>query len=63
MTSLELAPELKAGLDAVKVRDGVPQSEQIRRAIRMWLADKGIDVDAPAKASGRRTSASKRGGR
>jgi metal-responsive CopG/Arc/MetJ family transcriptional regulator len=37
MTSLEIPGDLKAGLDLVKVRDGVPQSEQIRRAIRAWL--------------------------
>jgi predicted DNA-binding protein len=42
MTSLELPPELKAGLDAVKERDGVPQSEQIRRAIRAWLQAQGV---------------------
>jgi hypothetical protein len=63
MTSLELAPELKAGLDAVKERDGVPQSEQIRRAVRAWLEGKGIDLDALAKPSGRRKSASSRGRR
>jgi hypothetical protein len=55
MTSLDLAPELKAGLDALKERDGVPQSEQIRRAIRMWLESKGIDVDVS-----KRTQAAKR---
>ena len=44
MTSLELPAELKAGLDAVRERDGVPNSEQIRRAIRAWLEAKGIDV-------------------
>lgn len=53
MTSLELAPELKAGLDAVKERDGVPQSEQIRRAIRMWLDAKGIDVERLKRATSR----------
>lgn len=60
MTSLELPPELKAGLDAVRVRDGVPQSEQIRRAVRAWLESKGIDVEALAKATGRARSASNR---
>ena len=60
MTSLDLAPELKAGLDAMKERDGVPQSEAIRRAIRMYLESKGIDVDALKDAPRRRRSASGR---
>lgn len=28
------------GLKAVKVRDGIPESEQVRRAIADWLARK-----------------------
>ena len=63
MTSLELPPELKAGLDAVRERDGVPQSEQIRRAIRVWLDAKDIDVEALVKAQGRARSAAKKGRR
>jgi len=30
------------GLKAIKVRDGVLESEQIRRAINRWLEKKGI---------------------
>jgi hypothetical protein len=33
---------LKAGLQAVKQRDGISEAEQIRRAIAMWLDAKGI---------------------
>lgn len=43
LVAFRLDPEIIAGLDAVKVRDGVPASEQIRRALRAWLATKGID--------------------
>jgi hypothetical protein len=50
MTSLEIPPDLKTGLDAIKERDGVPQSEQIRGAIRLWLESKGIDV-SPSKSA------------
>jgi hypothetical protein len=32
---------LKAGLQAVKQRDGISEAEQIRRAIAMWLDSKG----------------------
>ena len=64
MTSLELPSELKAGLDAVKDRDGVPLSEQIRRAIRTWLADHGIDVDVHAgRPQARKRKATNRGRR
>lgn len=31
------------GLKAVKERDGVLESEQIRRAIDAWLTEKGIE--------------------
>lgn len=59
MTSLELPPDLKEGLEAVKVRDGIPQSEQIRRAITAWLEEKGVigttGQTAGRKAKGRRT--------
>jgi hypothetical protein len=51
MTSLELPRDLKAGLEAVKERDGIPQSEQIRRAIRAWLVERGVDVAKVAKAA------------
>ena len=33
--------ELAAGLRWIKERDGVPESEQIRRAIDRWLHEKG----------------------
>ena len=33
-------PDLDAGLKAVKARDGISESEQIRRAIRAWLEEK-----------------------
>ena len=37
-----IAPDLSAGLKTIKERDGVPESEQIRRGIRLWLETKGI---------------------
>jgi len=55
MTSIELPPEMKAGLDLVRERDGILQSEQIRRAVAVWLTDKGVDVDA-LRAKATRTS-------
>ncbi len=35
-------PDLADGLKTLKERDGVPESEQIRRGIRLWLEAKGI---------------------
>ena len=32
----------RQGLKAVKERDGIPESEQIRRAIAEWLKKKGV---------------------
>jgi hypothetical protein len=34
--------DLREGLRAVRERDGVLESEQIRRAIKKWLEEKGI---------------------
>ena len=35
-------PDILEGLDAIRERDGVPVSEQVRRALRSWLKSKGI---------------------
>ena len=37
-----ITDELKAGLQAVKERDGISEAEQIRRAIEAWLKSKGV---------------------
>jgi hypothetical protein len=34
--------DLDAGLKAVKDRDGIAESEQIRRAVREWLERRGV---------------------
>jgi len=46
--------EDRAGLRLVKRRDGVPEAEQIRRAIRMWLDSKGVKVKAERPRAGTR---------
>jgi hypothetical protein len=40
--SFFIEDEQKAGLRAVKERDGIPEAEQIRRAIDEWLETKGV---------------------
>ena len=44
-------PDLADGLKTLKERDGVPESEQIRRGIKLWLEAKGIK--ATRKKGGR----------
>ena len=43
-------PELAAGLKRVKARDGVPESESIRRALAEYLAQKGVMTSPRARA-------------
>jgi hypothetical protein len=40
--SVRLDPYLARLLKAVKARDGVPESEQIRRALVIWFEQKGV---------------------
>lgn len=39
----------REALRAVKERDGVPEAEQIRRAIDAWLEQKGVSPKKPPK--------------
>ena len=53
--SFWIDPEQAAGLKTVKERDGVPESEQIRRAIDAWLKEKDVEgKTAPRRAGTRR---------
>lgn len=40
--------EQVAGLRAIRVRDGILTSEQIRRAIDAWIVAKGVTIEKPA---------------
>jgi hypothetical protein len=42
------------GLKQVKARDGVLESEQIRRAVNDWLKKKGVTVKSERKRAGTR---------
>ena len=44
-------PELAGALKQLKDRDGVPEGEQIRRALRQWFRGKGIDVKPAMRTS------------
>jgi hypothetical protein len=39
--TLKIDPELLEALREIKERDGIPESEQIRRGIQLWLDSKG----------------------
>ncbi len=42
MYSVRLDPIHTRLLKVVKERDGIPESEQIRRALMIWFAQKGV---------------------
>jgi ribbon-helix-helix CopG family protein len=48
-TTMRIDDDLLEGLQTLKQREGVPVSEQVRRAIRAWLEQKGMDVKAAAR--------------
>ena len=54
MRSFYLDDELIEGLQAMRDRDGVLPSEQVRRAIAMWLKAKGYKPKTRARRKTRR---------
>ena len=46
MHGFYLEPELAQGLKDIKDRDGISDSEQVRRAVRQWLDAKGYQMKA-----------------
>ena len=42
MYSLRLDPEHSRLLKQIKAREGIPESEQIRRGLLLWFAQKGV---------------------
>ena len=46
--------DLAAGLKAIKARTGVSESEQVRRAIQMWLESQGAMKKAERKRAATR---------
>lgn len=49
-------PEQREGLRAIKVREGIPESEQIRRAVDEWLKKRGDTKTERKRASTRKRS-------
>jgi hypothetical protein len=54
-TAFRIEPEILDGLQLLKERDGIPISEQVRRALREWLDRRGVKLKtAPRRATTRR---------
>ena len=43
--TFRLEIEILAALEAIRARDGVSVSEQVRRALKQWIAAKGVKAD------------------
>jgi predicted DNA-binding protein len=46
--SFRFTHEVRQALDAIKERDGIPLSEQLRRAVALWIATKALPAPAAA---------------
>ena len=51
-----ISDEMAEGLKAVKERDGISESEQVRRAVAAWLTSKGISLRSSPKAGSKKRS-------
>jgi hypothetical protein len=48
--SFRLPRDMVEALETIKERDGIPASEQVRRALKLWFAEK---LRVPKKKGGR----------
>jgi hypothetical protein len=48
-TTFRLETEIMDALAVIRDRDGIPVSEQVRRALKQWIADKGVKVKSERK--------------
>ena len=49
LAAFRLSEELHEALQTIKDRDGIPISEQVRRAIEGWAKSRGVNVKAERK--------------
>ena len=53
--TFRMETEIMDALAVIRERDGVAVSEQVRRALKQWIAEKGVKVkSAPRRAQTRR---------
>jgi len=55
-TSLWLDAGLSEGLKTLKARDGIPEAEAVRRAVALYLRERGIEPTTEARTAPRRAS-------
>ena len=48
-TTFRLETEIMDALAMIRDRDGVAVSEQVRRALKQWIADKGVTIKSARK--------------
>jgi hypothetical protein len=48
-TTFRLETEIMAALGEIRSRDGIAVSEQVRRALKQWIATKGVKAKADRK--------------
>lgn len=41
---IRIAPALRAALDQIKERDGIPLKVQLERAVKLWAESKGLEA-------------------
>jgi Arc/MetJ-type ribon-helix-helix transcriptional regulator len=49
VTTFRVDPDVEKAMEALRERDGIPLSEQIRRALRAWLESKRVIKKAGRK--------------
>ena len=52
--SFRVTDDVYEAIETLKVRDGIPLSEQMRRALQLWLESKGV---APTRKTTKRAAA------
>jgi antitoxin component of RelBE/YafQ-DinJ toxin-antitoxin module len=53
-TAFRIDEDILQALQAIKERDGIPISEQVRRALKAWAESKGELKAAPRRATRRK---------
>ena len=55
-TAFRVSADLLASLQEIKRRDGIPVSEQVRRALEAWVESKGVMKAEHKRAATRKRS-------
>ena len=56
-TTFRLETDIMDALNKIRERDGVPVSEQVRRALKQWIAAKGVKAKSPDRRAPTRRKA------